>query len=1022
MSVKHLAVGILGLALCVGSPARAGGPARPSPQPQALELGADSRCLYLKTGIVDLRGKQSLLTATAAFDRMTPYVIQLDGPITPEEQRQLEDAGVILGEYLPMHAYLARLGDAKTDALMSLPFITWVGRYEDGWKLSPQIGKSPWNTRERRQLEAAGRRRLSISLFPGADASAAIKKVARRGTVASAAQLPGPSPCVAMEVAAGEVEALTHEPGVMFIEEVPEAEPRNASTNWISQSNVANSVPLWNAGLHGEGQIAGIIDWDLVPTHCSFNDPVNPIGPLHRKIVSYYGMGISPGYAYHGTHVSGTLAGYDLGETNPNLKGMAYGAKFVFQHYNGVLVGGVLYVNDRLTVAHNDGARVHSNSWGSDSIREYNAWSRDIDLFTRNNEDDLVVVATTNGNAPVKVPENAKNCLAVAATQDEPYQDQRCYGGYGPTLDGRQKPEVWAPGCGSYSADYASSCGTHFGGGTSYAAPAVSGMAVLARQYFMQGFYPSGAAAPQDAFTPSGALLKAVMVNSAVDMSGFADYFTPQEGWGRILMDDALYFAGESRKLLLVDVRNSAGLSTGQSKSFFVNVNGAGQRLKITLVWTDVPGALSASYTPVNNLDLLVTAPGSVVYHGNVFSGGESAAGGSADSVNNTEQVHRAAPATGGWRIDVLGTAVNKEQQGFALVVTGDVSWYCSNPECTPDLTPPTPDPMTFASAPAAASTNSITMTATTATEIVSPPAQYYFSFVSGGPGGADSGWQPQTAYVNAGLSANTAYCYQVKARDSHAPPNETGYSAPHNGATGIETPTNITFDVVTDNSIQVTAPGTFTNLTGGLSGLFFEVTRGNGAPIGGAQANAWVQTQTITVTDLTPGITYRFRVKARNWYGQDETPWYPASGYLTQRTTGTAPCTPCGDLDHDEDIDYDDYVLFRTAMGHGVGEPGYDRCADLDNDNVVSIVDYQEWLLCYRSFIGDPFAPPPAVGPMGDVNRDGFVTVADIQPFIAVLLGSDTNPTHEAAADMDGSGPIDGIDIQLFVNAVFGM
>jgi hypothetical protein len=656
--------------------ASGGGPTSPQ-SAEPTKFGADARSLYLKAGTLDLRNVPSLLQPGTSFDPQTQYVIQLDGPITPARRSALLEVGVRLAAYLPRHAYVARLDGVSADAMMKLDFVVWVGRYEAAWKISPEIGRTNWASPERQQLQLTGKRRLIVTPFAAADALGIAPRAVRHGAVVRITGIEEGGGRLVLDVDPAEVERLAAMPEVLFIEEAGEMQPRNESTNWICQSNVSGSLPLWNAGLHGEGQIAGIIDWDLKQTHCSFNDPVNPIGPLHRKIVSYYGMGISPGYGYHGTHVGGTLAGYDLGETNPNLKGMAYEARFVFQHYSGVLVGGVLPVNDRLTIAHNDGARVHCNSWGDDGTTAYTASSRDIDVFTRNNEDDLVLVAVTNANAPVKTPENAKNCLAVAATSDTPSQEHRCYGGYGPTADGRQKPEVWAPGCGSYSADYYTSCGTHYGGGTSYATPAVAGMAVLVRQYLMSGYYPSGSPTPSDAFTPSGALLKAIVANAAVDMSGFPGYFTGAEGWGRILMSDALYFPGDARKLLVTEVRNSVGLSTGQTKSYWVSVNGAGQRLKFTLAWTDVPADLLASYTPVNDLDLLVTEPGGTTYHGNVFASGESATGGSADPLNNLEQVHRAAPATGVWRVDVTGTEVNEGLQGLALAITGDVAWYC---------------------------------------------------------------------------------------------------------------------------------------------------------------------------------------------------------------------------------------------------------------------------------------------------------------------------------------------------------
>ena len=80
----------------------------------------------------------------------------------------------------------------------------------------------------------------------------------------------------------------------------------------------------------------------------------------------------------------------------------------------------------------------------------------------------------------------------------------------------------------------------------------------------------------------------------------------------------------------------------------------------------------------------------------------------------------------------------------------------------TQDLTPPTPDPMTWAAVPAAAGPTSITMTATTASD--PSGVEYYFQCTAGG--GHDSGWQSGAAYTDTGLSEATQYTYQVKARD----------------------------------------------------------------------------------------------------------------------------------------------------------------------------------------------------------------------------------------------------------------
>lgn len=53
------------------------------------------------------------------------------------------------------------------------------------------------------------------------------------------------------------------------------------------------------------------------------------------------------------------------------------------------------------------------------------------------------------------------------------------------------------------------------------ATPATSGSLALIRQYYTEGWYPTGTKTTADAFTPTGALMKATVVNSAVKMSTF---------------------------------------------------------------------------------------------------------------------------------------------------------------------------------------------------------------------------------------------------------------------------------------------------------------------------------------------------------------------------------------------------------------------------------------------------------------------------------------------------------------------
>ena len=98
------------------------------------------------------------------------------------------------------------------------------------------------------------------------------------------------------------------------------------------------------------------------------------------------------------------------------------------------------------------------------------------------------------------------------------------------------------------------------------------------------------------------------------------------EGWGHIVLDDALYFSGDARRMAAMD--NYVGIgSTGSAKYYTIQVTDASQPLKITLVWTDYPGVAGADPAIVNDLDLDVWDPEGYQFPGNNFLGAESQTG-----------------------------------------------------------------------------------------------------------------------------------------------------------------------------------------------------------------------------------------------------------------------------------------------------------------------------------------------------------------------------------------------------------
>jgi hypothetical protein len=336
-------------------------------------------------------------------------------------------------------------------------------------------------------------------------------------------------------------------------------------------------------------------------------------------------------------------------------------------------------------------------------------------------KDMLIVFAAGNsgtGNAEFSVysPSTNKNGLSVGSTRKQndaaasADQSISSFSSRGWSSDGRIKPDIMAPGCntsvkndknvtsGNCVAD-----GNDTGCGTSYAAPILVGAAALARQYFTEGFYPSGAKNAADVLTPSAALLKGILLNSAQAITGkdnAGGAITPipsnEQGWGQVQLVQSLVFTGGTKKLFVDDHKQTfaAGANAGKV-TYTVKGVTAGVPLKVTLTWTDYPGTPDSTMSSptltneatwtaprlVNNLDLTV-ATGAMTYLGNDFASGVSKTGGKADVRNNVEQVLFATPVAGDYTITVNATNIAQAGQDFALVVTGQ--WTTVETGATP--------------------------------------------------------------------------------------------------------------------------------------------------------------------------------------------------------------------------------------------------------------------------------------------------------------------------------------------------
>lgn len=638
----------------------------------AADREIDAPVLFLRAGTIDTSSSIDPSGVAGVSVGVPRLVVQLDGPMNDERRAALTHLGVVLGDYLSPNGYIVEQKQADAFALAALPFVHWISPFRNEWKLDPDLGRRNLITAARQQLAARGLMKVVITLFEGEPLAGAMNEIRAAGATILSSSPVGRQWVVDAAIAPGAAPNLAAISVVQFVEEAPEGVLRNDTNEWIVQSNISGKTPVWAAGIHGEGQIGGLIDSTIKESHCAFDDSV-PVGPTHRKILAMRNAG---SVDLHGTHVADTFAGdrgtYGVGD---QYDGMAFAAKLTFSNVDPIYASpSTLYA--RLLDAHNDGARVHSNSWGDDETTAYTTWCRQIDQYSFDHEEDLVAFAVTNLSS-LTTPENAKNVLAVGASRDTPNQHLHCSGGAGPTADGRRKPEIYAPGCSTQSANFNTACGVTGLTGTSMACPAISGAALLARQYFTDGYYPTGTPT-NPPLTPSGALLKAIVINGGADMTGISGYPSNLEGWGRLVLDDSLYFPGDSSKLYIADVRNANGLSTGSQTTYMLAVTGSSQPLRVTVVYTEPPASVNAGNPVINNLDLTVDAPGGMVYKGNVFSGGQSTTGGVSDAKNNVERVVLNVPDSGFYSITVHGTAVNQGTQGYALVVTGEISEDCN--------------------------------------------------------------------------------------------------------------------------------------------------------------------------------------------------------------------------------------------------------------------------------------------------------------------------------------------------------
>ncbi len=717
------------LAASAGPLAAEAGPRKPIPPraPAADELRAIRR-----TG-------KLLLLRTAAFDPTTeaPDFSAVDLPSRPdapdygivqflpgrsEEKERLAKQGVRFLGYLPENAWQVRLTPRTKALLDASDAVRWQGLWEPGFKVSPRLfpGGGEFTAE------------ITVVLFPDASAvevsDVLLARVpeAFRTYVRDDPASPLLRYAVPRSVRRDFLREAASIPGTAWLEPYFPREltnnaslgPLQSNADTVLSAGACTTCSLFNHGLTGTGQIVAVADSGCDTDSCFFrksaaagdvtnSEETEPpaVGTLWpgKKVIAYW---VEPGAtaydndetcrssstSFHGTHTSGTAVGDDYHTPStasfPGVDvgdGMAPNAQLLFQDVGDDATGCLVGTDDYAVYlqALTGGARVHSNSTGSSSSGDYGSSDQTVDRFLFDH-DEMAIFFSAGNSGPdsgsTGSPANSKNGISVGAVGHGSSTSVAAFSSRGPTSDGRIKPDVVAPGQSILSAlgdtNHASdNCQTRTLSGTSMSCPTAAGTTALLRQYFADGFYPTGASHTEDRLNPSATLVKAVLLNGSLPLGvdpGFGNF---SYGWGRLFLDGNLYFAGDARKLRVWNPANGQGMRTGDVQQYTVTV-AAGEEFRATLVWTDPEGTLGAATTLVNDLDLTVT-DGTNTWLGNSFAtGGDSMFGGTPDRLNNVEQVRLSAPAAGTYTVTVTAANVPgngrnlTDRQGYALAVS----------------------------------------------------------------------------------------------------------------------------------------------------------------------------------------------------------------------------------------------------------------------------------------------------------------------------------------------------------------
>lgn len=579
---------------------------------------------------------------TSSFNSKSFVIIQFEKIPDEEERTQLKNAGITLLDYIPNYAYTATVTGSLNTKVLSANKARAVISLSAEQKMQPGLahGKFPAHA-----TKTTGTIDVWIS-FPRSFSFEEIQIGLKSENFTIISDLYKNYQVVSLRIPVTRLKELAQLPFVQYVQAIPQEDsPVNNKSTTNSRANVLSSALPSGRNLHGEGVVVGVGDNANPLQHIDFNGRM-----INRTAVTD---------GSHGVHVMGTVGG--AGIINELYAGYAPKANIIAQNYSSIFAFAPAYVKDY-------GMVITNNSYGGDvnnceTFGVYDLYSSILDqqafqmpylqhVFAAGNSGSTACSPYPTGFANILSGyQTAKNIISVGNTTETgliaPSSSR------GPVKDGRIKPEITAQGTSVFSTIPTNNYG--LATGTSMASPAVSGGLALLYQRYRQLHLNNN---------PKNALMKALLCNSGTDKGIDGPDYKYGFGWMNLL---------RSLKMIEDSTYKNDSVSHLASKVVTINVPANTAQLKVMLYWNDPAAAILSSQNLVNDLDLTVTNPSSVVTLPKLLDptplNVNNPATTGVDHVNNIEQVVIDNPAAGTYSITVKGTAVvqNPRQEYFVV-------------------------------------------------------------------------------------------------------------------------------------------------------------------------------------------------------------------------------------------------------------------------------------------------------------------------------------------------------------------